>query len=191
MKPSGSNAMGDQQLFSPKPTDGCPGCGWAVHFFPAPARSDLLLVLDDTWFIKPSNFGNQWLFDPKKFPDEFMDGKNWTAMASAVVRRVEALGWGGLGLWHHSISGAGGALESQLSLLGNVAGIQHIKVDGTDMEGEVTRLARNATNGRLRVEHKKSPGAPLNGDWTHDGRVCANTQHSVSVLMCQLLLLRM
>ena len=59
--------MGDEQLFSASPpTDGsCPGCGWAHHFFPE-ARSDLLMVLDDTWFITPSNFGNQWLLDPVK-----------------------------------------------------------------------------------------------------------------------------
>ena len=166
--------MGDQQLFSATPTAHCPGCGWAVHFFPAPTRSDLLLVLDDTWFIRPSNFSNQWLFSPKKFPDESVLERNWTGVASAVVRRVEALGWAGLGLWHHSVSGSGAALETQLAALGNVAGIQHIKVDGTDLKGEVTGLARNATNGRLRVEHKKSPGAPLNGAWTRDGRAPDN-----------------
>ena len=59
--------MGDTQLFAAAPpADGsCPGCGWARHFFPA-ARSDLLMVLDDTWFIKPQTFGDQWLLDPVK-----------------------------------------------------------------------------------------------------------------------------
>lgn len=61
--PGGNKAMGDTQLFAKTPVPGCPGCGWATHFFPD-ARADMLLVLDDTWFIKPSFFENQWLLDP-------------------------------------------------------------------------------------------------------------------------------
>eukprot|EP00035_Acanthoeca_spectabilis_P033527 m.24153 g.24153 ORF g.24153 m.24153 type:complete len:483 (+) comp6034_c0_seq1:3-1451(+) len=173
--PLGGMAMGDKQLFSQSSSPGCPGCGWATFFYHA-ARPDLLLVLDDTWFVKPSNFSNQWMLDPVKFPAECkgVDG-NWTKAMAALVASTKAAGWGGLGLWHHAIDSTKGnpskdvELAAQLKALAD-AGVAHIKVDGTDMEGAITAVARQVSNGRLRVEHKQSPGEPLNGDPTKDGR---------------------
>ena len=90
MRPLGGKAMGDLQLFAPSsPANGsCPGCGWAQNFFPA-ARADMLLVLDDTWFVQPSTFDRQWQLDPVKFPDEAGAGtrgaSNWTNALAALV----------------------------------------------------------------------------------------------------------
>ena len=96
---------------------------------------------------------------------------------SNLVTSTRKAGWAGLGLWHHAVimtpapgGGTGyAALGQQLAALSK-AGVQHIKVDGTDLAGVVTSVARNSTNGKLRVEHKRSPGAPLNGNIGGTGR---------------------
>ena len=84
MVPIGGNAMGDAQLFANDNSTvvqgggaegaaagvACPKClGWADNFYPE-ARQDLLMVLDDTWFVRPSNFANQWqLVGPGQVPE--------------------------------------------------------------------------------------------------------------------------
>lgn len=151
----------------------CAGCGWANNFFPA-ARADMLMVLDDTWFIRPSNFSSQWTLDPKKFPHETSNAANWSVSVGALVRALQSRGWAGLGLWHHAlIMGPGNSpstLDPQFAALA-AAGVGHIKVDGTDYQGDTTVASHRATGGRLHIEHKRPfPGGPLNGDWTRDGR---------------------
>ena len=206
MKPGGSRAMGDEHLFAAAPPANgtCPGCGWATHFFPD-ARSDMLLVLDDTWFVRAQSFATQWTLDPTLFPAEAGPGTpgaaDWAAGVAALVARTKAAGWAGLGLWHHGILMSSAAtaaatsmspppaaaaaaaaatapsfpdqafpeLTAQLAQLSR-AGVAHIKVDGTDFAGDVTAAAQNATGGALRIEHKRSPGAPINGHWQTDGR---------------------
>ena len=179
-RPSGGAAMGDLQLFGEGDVGaGCPGCGWATHFFPA-ARTDLKLVLDDTWFQKPVSYAGQWQLDGKKFPAECNQTScnatgQWQAAVRALVDRTHEAGWAGLGVWHHGLLGVPGTTSAEPSFgtqLADLAdaGVSYIKVDGTDIVGTVTAAAANATGGRLRVEHKKSPGEPLNGDWKTDGR---------------------
>lgn len=174
-EPTGGKQMGDKQLFAGEPSTGCPGCGWADNFFPD-ARSDMLLVLDDTWFVKPSNFTNQWQLDPVKFPNETSGtGADWQTAIARLVSRVQSKGWGGLGVWHHTVQvgspdGDYAALKEQLSALA-AAGLGHIKVDGTDYGGLITRVARNVTGGRIRIEHKRPSGkGPVNGNVTAEGR---------------------
>ena len=140
------------------------------------ARSDMLLVLDDTWFVKPSNFTNQWQLDPVKFPNETSGtGADWQTAIARLVSRVQSKGWGGLGVWHHTVQvgspdGDYAALKEQLSALA-AAGLGHIKVDGTDYGGLITRVARNVTGGRIRIEHKRPSGkGPVNGNVTAEGR---------------------
>jgi hypothetical protein len=146
------------------------------------------LVLDDTWFIRPSTFETQWTLDPKLFPGEAGPGtpgaENWTAGVEALVTRTKAAGWAGLGLWHHGIlmapkENSSISSDKPFSELGAqfqqlaAAGVQHIKVDGTDLSGNVTQVSKWATGGAVRIEHKRSPGAPINGKWAADGRCTA------------------
>jgi len=163
--PKGGAAMGDAQLFadcSPSPKAGPLG-GWAKCFFPD-ARSDLLLLLDDTWFVRPSTFANQWQIDPVKFPAEHRG--NWSTDAAALVAAARAAGWAGLGVWHHGVlmGNSTGEIDAQFASLA-AAGVQHVKTDGTDDgHGYVTASAhRVSTTAKLRIEHKQSPGAPMNG----------------------------
>eukprot|EP01043_Picozoa_sp_COSAG02_P025376 COSAG02_NODE_1424_length_12684_cov_13.471116_4_plen_706_part_00 len=191
--PLGGAAMGDLQLFGEGEVGaGCPGCGWATHFFPV-ARADLKLVLDDTWFEKPIAYPQQWQLDSTKFSAECNQTScnasgQWQAAARALVDRTREAGWAGLGVWHHGLLGVPGtasaepSFDRQLEGLAD-AGVSYIKVDGTDIAGTVTAAAANATGGRLRVEHKKSPGEPLNGDWKTDGRAPAGYISALTELL--------
>jgi hypothetical protein len=165
---AGKKALGDEQLFGSGGSE-----GWA-NFFPA-ARSDLKLVLDELWFAEPWDYGSQWQLDELRFQEECNRSScnatgQWQAAAKALMDRTHSSGWAGLGLWHHGLLGIeDSSFGQQLADLAG-AGVSFLKIDGTDLAGNITAVAAEATHSKLRIEHKQGGTPPLNGNWSLDGR---------------------
>ena len=95
-KPEGQRAIiGEKGLFdTEKPY------GWA--YFYEKARGDLFIVMDDSWDVPPSGdegyFGSL-ILDAEKFPESTRGAQSNEEALSRLVKRMEALGWKGLGGW--------------------------------------------------------------------------------------------
>ena len=87
--------IGEKGLFSQeKPY------GWA--YFYEQARSDLLLVMDDSWDVPPSGdtaFYGSLIPDAEKFPEATRGAASNSEALKRLTERVKALGWKGMGGW--------------------------------------------------------------------------------------------
>jgi hypothetical protein len=95
-KPAAQRAViGERALFdSERPF------GWA-YFYPE-VRSDLILVMDDSWDVPPSNdpdYYGSLILDRAKFPRAWETAQSNAEALGNLVDRVRTLGWKGVGGW--------------------------------------------------------------------------------------------
>eukprot|EP00041_Stephanoeca_diplocostata_P013393 m.234533 g.234533 ORF g.234533 m.234533 type:complete len:412 (-) comp19324_c0_seq1:1167-2402(-) len=152
----------------------------------------LTILCDLAWSPVPFGFENQFQLAQARWPSEY--STDWAKSQHNLVDRLEAIGWGGLGLWHHAVTlsnaSGSGTLTSQLAQLG-AAGVLHVKVDGTDVaNGNVTRCAKDSGSGVI-IEHKLASGkGPVNGDIHQDGRASFDYIQRLSNLLARTDVLR-
>ncbi len=140
--------------------------GWA--YFYEKARSDLFLVMDDSWDV-PLNgdraYYGSLVPDPEKFPESTSGTESAAEALKRLTDRIRALGWKGLGGWVHA--GEAAAYRRELTTEqywtqrlqdADVSGFAYWKVDwgkkGTDaaFRRMLTELGRRYAP-RLTIEH--------------------------------------
>jgi hypothetical protein len=133
--------------------DGVTGSGWARDFYPQ-SRGELYFMLDQGYATGDSSIE----INTKHFPE--FNSSDPAQNLIMFQKKIQALGWRGLGLWNRVTKPADAAKYASWS---KAANITYWKIDGPDLSCACQQAAQEVFP-ELVIEHGFCPvsGCPLN-----------------------------